>query len=210
MITVTGLALFAAWNPVPPVRAQADLAALFSAVDYPEDAQMRGETGTVGFRVAVTRDGLVASCRVTASSRSRSLDTATCGILERAQFTPARNAAGEPVSDEISNQIAWALPSEPTGARAHANLASYIFDGDYPRESIRNGEQGVVEFELDISPEGRAVNCRVIRSTTGQLLNLRTCQAMLFRARFRPARDAAGNPVADTISSRVRWMLPEE
>ena len=171
---------------------------------------MRGETGTVRFRLSVTQAGLVASCRVTGSSGSQSLDTATCGVLERAQFDPARNAAGEPVPDEIANQITWALPPEPTGARARANLASYIFDGDYPPESVRNREQGEVEFELDISPEGRAVNCRVIRSTTGRLLNLRTCQAMLVRARFRPARDQAGNPVADTISSRIRWILPEE
>ena len=63
-------------------------------------------------------------------------------------------------------------------------------------------------FELDVSPEGRAVACRVIQSTAGNLLNFKTCQVMLARARFEPARDAAGHPTPDTIRARVRWVTP--
>jgi TonB family protein len=210
MIAVAALALLAVSPPAPPVRAQADLASLFTQTDYPPDAMVRGETGSVGFAVAVAPDGSVSACRVTRSSGSESLDALTCRILtERAHFTPARNAAGDAVADEIGSSVTWTLPQPPTGATARANLASYVADSDYPRESIRNHEQGEVQFELDISPEGRAVNCRVMHSTTGRLLNLRTCQIMLVRARFRPARDAQGNPVPDTISSRLRWSLPD-
>lgn len=200
----------AAGADAPPVRAHADLNGIFQEAGYPVEAMMRGEVGSVGFAVAVARDGSVAGCRITASSGSRALDEGTCRIVtERARFRPARNAAGEAVADEVQSRITWALPAEPTGARARTTLAAYVQDTDYPRESLRRREQGRVEFELDISPEGRVVNCRVIRSTAGRRLNFRTCQIMLVRARFTPARDAAGNPTSDTVRSFLNWIIPE-
>jgi hypothetical protein len=47
-----------------------------------------------------------------------------------------------------------------------------------------------------------------MQSTAGPLLNLQTCRIMLVRARFTPARDAQGNPVPDTVSAAVTWILP--
>ncbi|HEY5710972.1 MAG TPA: energy transducer TonB [Allosphingosinicella sp.] len=204
------LSALAAAVPTPPVRAQTDLASYFRDADYPADAMVRGEVGHVAFTIQVAPDGGVAGCRVTASSGSQSLDQGTCRILtERARFTPARNAAGEAVADEVTGQITWALPSEPTGARARADLSSYIWNNDYPREALRRHEQGIVEFELDVSPVGRVTNCRVMRSSGSRQLDLRTCQAMIVRARFEPARDADRHPVADTVSGSIRWQITD-
>jgi TonB family protein len=204
------IALLAAADPgAPSVRARADLASYFRGVDYPPAAMVHGEQGNVAFLVSVAADGAVTGCRVTASSGSAALDAATCRILtERARFTPARNAAGAAVADEIAGRIGWVLPPSPTGARARANLAYYISDRDYPAESILYGEQGRVEFELDISTQGRVAACRVMRSATGPLLNLQTCRIMLQRARFTPARDAQGRAVIDTVAAAVTWVLP--
>jgi hypothetical protein len=30
------------------------------------------------------------------------------------------------------------------------------------------------------------------------------------RARFTPAKDQSGNPIGDSTSSSIRWVLPEE
>jgi protein TonB len=98
--------------------------------------------------------------------------------------------------------------ASPTPPPAGPNAASYIADADYPAEAIRNHEQGTVVFELDVSPEGNAVACRVTQSSGSAILDRRTCELLVLRARFRPARDAAGHPVRDTVSARIRWVLP--
>lgn len=156
MIPALLLALLAAAAAaVPPVRAQADLASYFGTADYPPEAMVRGEEGVVGFVVAVAPDGRVAACRVTASSGSRALDEGTCRILtERARFTPARNAAGEAVADEVGARIGWALPREPTGARAHANLVSYVSASDYPPDAVRRGSRAGSGSSLTSRPRG--------------------------------------------------------
>jgi len=198
--------------PVPAVRAQTDLADYFSPSWYPPEALRNREQGTVRFEVAVGRNGRVDSCRILASSGSRALDEATCGILrDRARFTPARNAAGDPVADRFAARIDWQLPPEspppPEHARARANLASYVSDGDYPAEAMRLGQQGTVGFDLDISADGRVTQCHVMSSSGSELLDLTTCQIMLSRARFEPARDEEGNAVPDRISASIRWVL---
>lgn len=198
--------------PVPPVRAQTELADYFSSSWYPPEAQRNHEEGIVRFEVDVSRNGRVESCRILASSGSTALDEATCTIMtDRARFTPARDAEGRAVPDRFAARIAWDLPPDlpppAEHARARANLASYISDGDYPEEAVRLNQQGTVGFDLDVSEEGRVIYCHVTASSGSELLDLRTCQVMLERARFEPARDEQGNPVPDRISSRVRWIL---
>jgi TonB family protein len=208
MITVLLLLLSAA-DSVPAVRAHADLGSYFHANDYPAAAALRAEVGSVAFTLDVDASGRVAACHVAASSGSQALDDTTCRILtERAQFTPARDGAGAAVPDRISDRVTWTLPEPPTEARAQANLASYIQDGDYPALAMRRGEQGTVRFELDVAPTGRVANCRVIESSGSRLLDAATCQVMLSRARFTPARNADGSAAPDTVSSQIRWWLP--
>ena len=93
-------------------------------------------------------------------------------------------------------------------AQAQANLASYIADNDYPEAALRRNEQGTVGFELDVSPQGRVVQCRVIQSSGSPLIDAATCRVMVLRARFTPARDADGRAVPDTVTNHIRWFLP--
>ena len=92
-------------------------------------------------------------------------------------------------------------------ARARANLASYVSHGDYPRTALEQMEQGTVRFVLAVEPNGRVSDCRVTESSGSQALDNATCRIMRSRARFTPARDEAGNAVADTIESRIGWFL---
>ena len=75
---------------------------------------MRGEEqGTTSVRMTVGTDGRVADCDVTRSSGSTSLDNATCSILKRrARFTPAKDSAGNPISDTYSQTVRWVLPAD--------------------------------------------------------------------------------------------------
>jgi TonB family protein len=157
----------------------------------------------------VDEAGRVSACRVTGSSGSASLDDATCRIFrERAQFEPARDAHGRAVPDQISSHMRWVLPDRDPSMRARTNLASYLSDNDYPAEAIRLGQQGTVGFRLFIDADGLVSDCRIISSSGYASLDEATCRIMRARARFTPAHDASGHPIPDTISSRIRWVLP--
>lgn len=207
MISIALLTLAAAppmlpTGPVPPVRPRADLAQLFGAAGYPRAALARGEKGNVGFRLVVGPYGRVTRCDITQSSGSPALDEGTCQILRRqARFTPARDRAGNPVTDVVVSRVNWELP---TGAL----LSTYISGRDYPPEAVRRREQGPVEFELTVAPDGRPSGCRILASSGGAALDVATCRIMRQRPRFAPARDAAGRPTTDTVRSRVVWVLP--
>jgi len=94
-----------------PRSASGDVRTVFSADDYPIEAQRKGEEGTVQARLDVDARGRVSRCTVIRSSGSVSLDSATCRILERrARFTPARDVNGKAVVDSyVTPPIRWQL-----------------------------------------------------------------------------------------------------
>jgi protein TonB len=95
-------------------------------------------------------------------------------------------------------------------AKARANLASYVSNDDYPDSAIRNEEQGTTGFRLDVGPDGRVSNCTVTSSSGSSALDNATCRLMRSRARFTPATDSTGARVSDSVSSRIRWVLPSD
>ncbi|QAY76949.1 energy transducer TonB [Sphingosinicella sp. BN140058] len=101
------------------------------------------------------------------------------------------------------------LPKTVEPARAKANLASYVTDSDYPAAAIRAEEQGTTRFRLAVGADGKVASCTVTASSGSSALDAKTCSIMQKRARFTPARDTAGNPVGDTVSNAIRWILPE-
>ena len=104
--------------PPPPrvsqaARAKGNLVALFSTDDYPQSAIRNEEQGTTSVRLTIGTDGRVTGCDITGSSGSGALDSATCSILRRrARFTPAKDQAGNPITDTYSQRIRWELPEE--------------------------------------------------------------------------------------------------
>lgn len=82
-----------------------------SDADYPAGALRRGQQGASGFELGIGPDGRVRDCRITRSSGSADLDAATCAkVSERASFTPARDAYGNPVAGSFSGVIRWRIP----------------------------------------------------------------------------------------------------
>jgi protein TonB len=95
------------------------------------------------------------------------------------------------------------LPNQPP--RPAYGLA--IGNADYPAAALRAGEQGVVEFSLDISAAGRVTACTVTRSSGSATLDATTCRLLTMRARFRPATDGKAEAVPGTFASRVAWRI---
>jgi len=103
-----------------------------------------------------------------------------------------------------------APPRTVEPAHARANLASYVSDADYPASAIRAEQQGTTGFRLTVGTDGRVTGCDITSSSGSPALDQTTCRIMRSRARFTPARDEHGNPATDSVSSRIRWVLPAD
>ena len=99
------------------------------------------------------------------------------------------------------------LPEPSGGAPSLANLAALVSDKDYPAFALRDEIEGTVGFRLRIATDGRVSGCTVTSSSGSLGLDVHTCRLMRQRARFRPATDARGRPVEDSISSRLTWRI---
>jgi TonB family protein len=113
------LALVAA--AAEPTPARGDLQMLFTGDDYPLVALRNDEQGSVTVKLRIDHSGLVSSCKVIKSSRSRSLDEQTCAVLRaRAQFEPAKDARGRPTEDQHVQTITWRIAGGPVTMPRHA------------------------------------------------------------------------------------------
>ena len=79
---------------------------------------------------------------------------------------------------------------------------------DYPvppgGRQTRIGTEVIVK--VTVGPDGRASNCSVYRPSPDAEADAITCRLVVSRLRFKPATDAAGNPVAAPFFWRQRWF----
>ena len=61
-----------------------------------------------------------------------------------------------------------------------------------------------------VASTGRVSDCDVTRSSGSRALDETTCRLIMQRFRYRPARDGAGRPIADTIRGEHVWELGPE
>jgi protein TonB len=114
-------------------------------------------------------------------------------------------AARPPATPPASPPASPPAPRPPTGWPF-----SLLSDDDYPAAALRAEEEGRVGYRLVIGPDGRVSACTIVQSSGSAALDAATCRIMRARARFAPARDAAGNAVADSRVGRITWALPGE
>ena len=91
-------------RPVKP------LVSAFRSEDYPVETMKKSEQGTVGALFFINREGRAEDCKAIESSGSKVLDRQTCAIIvNRARFTPARDAQGVVVRVPSYARISWQL-----------------------------------------------------------------------------------------------------
>jgi protein TonB len=103
-----------------------------------------------------------------------------------------------------------AKPSEAVGLKPKGSPSDWVTPDDYPPAALRNNEQGSTGFKLEVGPDGRVTGCTVTRSSGFSDLDETACKLLPRRARFSPAKDAAGNGLASTYNSSVRWQIPKD
>lgn len=80
---------------------------------------------------------------------------------------------------------------------------------DYPKATRELRIDDSVVIYLTVGTDGRARNCRVQRASRDAQADAITCRLAEARFRFKPATDAAGNPVESTYGWRQKWFYPK-
>lgn len=115
--------------------------------------------------------------------------TCITGLIKSWGYDPAADAA-------LSRRAA---PTEFPG--------NWFRPSDYPQDARQGGHNGIVQFRLDIDPEGKIVGCHILARTNPDDFADRTCQLITRRGKFTPALDAAQKPVRSYYINRVQWQM---
>lgn len=129
-------------------------------------------------------------------------------IIQRAVTRAERVRAAEAVSR--ASQVT--SPATRIGVREAVAIndeATWLGPDDYPPEAIRAEQEGAVRVAWTIGIDGRIRDCHVTESSGVASLDAAPCRGLVRRARYQPATDASGKPIATTKTRRVVWRLPE-
>jgi TonB family protein len=86
----------------------------------------------------------------------------------------------------------------------------FIHADDFPFQARQHGWQGAVVADLTISARGTVDKCDIAKSSGYKLLDDTTCQILVERARFQPARDKDGNAVEDMFRTpEIGWKVSQ-
>lgn len=105
----------------------------------------------------------------------------------------------------MSAQAQTELASFPVPER---NIASYVSNGDYPTTALERRAMGQVEARVTVTPDGKASDCQMVRSSGHDDLDQITCRVVVKRARFKPARDREGHAMSSPFLFTIWWLMP--
>ncbi len=114
----------------------------------------------------------------------------------------------------IDNLVAsWGVDVEKhkTLSRAATPLKSpdtWIKSYDYPKGMLFAGQPALVNFRLSIGPDGVPTACHIQATTRPKEFDNAVCKSVMKRARFSPALDAQGQPLASYYQNNVYFRLP--
>lgn len=95
------------------------------------------------------------------------------------------------------------------GTKAVKIAGDIVSARDYPKATRALRLGSAVTIALTVSPEGRVSDCRILRASRDPEADRVTCRLASERFRFRPARDAEGQPVSSVYGWQQRWFTPE-
>lgn len=85
------------------------------------------------------------------------------------------------------------------------DTSKWVQQSDYPASAAAIGARGQSRIKVLVGPDGSTSHCEIEKSSGFDDLDQAGCAAILKRARFRPATDATGTPVAVTWSKTINW-----
>ena len=115
-LTVCQTELLRRWGIDPAEREQVvtpprgDVAKWFGPDAYPSQAVRARQEGQAIAVLLVDQQGATRACAIAATSGARSLDHATCTVLQRARFSPGLDKDGKPTTAHLVVPVRWELP----------------------------------------------------------------------------------------------------
>ena len=101
------------------------------------------------------------------------------------------------------------LVSGPNASRSRSWVeTAWVTPMDYPTEALQEERGGSVVAALSLTAQGRVEQCRIVVGSGFAPLDHRTCEILTHRARYSPARDAAGVAIASSTVERIIWRIP--
>lgn len=86
--------------------------------------------------------------------------------------------------------------------------SKWIVSSDYPKNMLLARQSAIIEFRLNVGPDGTPTACRIQSTTRPKEFDDAVCKSVMRRARFLPALDADGVPIAsyyrDSVHFRIR------
>jgi len=83
--------------------------------------------------------------------------------------------------------------------------AQWIGGGPTDADNRRGRYQGTVAVQVTVEADGRVSRCATVRGSGNAGLDEMTCRLVRERARFTPALDARGRPVASQAHTDFVW-----
>lgn len=111
-----------------------------------------------------------------------------------AKLSGVLSEAGRPLTGEATPPVA--IDSD-----------SWLKPSDYPAYLVNAGMEGRVLVRITVNRAGKASSCFVTESNKPQLFDDAVCLGVLKRARFDPARNAKGEPVASYFFYEVNFTI---
>lgn len=96
---------------------------------------------------------------------------------------------------------------EGDGGRDPEWVGGKIKASDYPEAARTAGAQGTSSVTIAVTAQGRPSGCRLVHSSHNRDLDAATCDLVMKRFRFRPARDSTGHAVAGEVDYDQEWTL---
>ncbi|MEM6476522.1 MAG: energy transducer TonB [Pseudomonadota bacterium] len=98
-------------------------------------------------------------------------------------------------SSPIVHQSYFANDRQGTETAVAKGRARWLSRFRYPMRSLRNEEQGTVEFKVQVTPNGRSTLCRITRSSGYASLDQSACRSMVRYSRFARNERALDTPL---------------
>jgi TonB family protein len=121
---------------------------------------------------------------------------------------PKLSSSSPQQAEEVS--LSEALKTHPRAAIPMNNPGGWVETDDYPSAALRQELEGTSGFVLSVGADGRVLDCSITASSGSADLDLATCNNILKRARFYPATDTKGKPIAASYANRVTWRIPQD
>lgn len=93
-------------------------------------------------------------------------------------------------------------------ATPRAPPANWVTTRDYPNDALLRSISGSAIVLLTIDAGGNVTQCKVVMTAGLKSLDAASCNTLQLRAKYHPALDGQGKPVASQDIQRIRWLIP--